>query len=240
MPKLSVNVDHIATLREARKTTEPDPVHAAVLAELAGAEGITVHLRGDRRHIQERDVRLLRSVCKTRMDLEMAATPEMVRIACDVRPEIVTLVPERADEVTTEGGLDVAIDSDLLKETISTLQEAGMTVSLFLDPNVEQIKMGHRLGADAMEINTGRYAETRDPAARAIELEKVANCCKLVAKLGLQVLAGHGLDYLNVIPIASIPEVEELNIGHSIIARAALVGMDRAVAEMTALCEGGR
>jgi len=240
MPSLSVNLDHIATIREVRKADQPDPVQAAVLAELGGAEGITVHLRGDRRHIQERDVRLLRSVCKTRLNLQVVATPEMVRIACEVRPDVVTLIPERTDELTTEGGLDMAVDSDLLKETISNLQEAGITVSLFLDPGVDQIKMAHRLGANAMEINTARYAETRNETARREELEKVANCCKLVAKLGVKAVAGHGLDYLNVRQVAALPEVHEMNIGHSIVARAVLVGMERAVGEMAILCDSGR
>ena len=237
MTHLSVNVDHIATLREARKAVEPDPVQAAMLAEMAGAQGVTIHLRGDRRHIQERDVRLIREICKTQMDLELAATPEMVRLACEVRPDLVTLVPERTDEVTTQGGLDMAVEAELLKETISNLQEAGIMVSLFVDPSMEAIKQGHRLGANAMEINTGRYAEVRDEQSRQIELDKVAGCCKLLAKLGLRVLAGHGLDYQNVGPIAGIPEVEELNIGHSIIARASLVGMERAVGEMLDLLQ---
>lgn len=237
MTQLSVNVDHIATLREARKAAEPDPVQAAMLAELGGAQGITVHIRSDRRHIQERDVRLLREICKTRLDVELAATPEMVRLACEIRPDLVTLVPERPDEVTTEGGLDMSVEAELLKETISNLQEAGIMVSLFVDPSVEAIKQGHRLGANAMEINTGLYSEVRDERSRQVELDKVAGCCKLLAKLGLKVLAGHGLDYQNVVPIAQIPEVEELNIGHSIIARASLVGMERAVGEMLDLLQ---
>lgn len=240
MPRLSLNIDHFATLREARKGSDPDPVQAAVLAELAGAEGITLHLRGDRRHVQERDLRMLRSVCTSRLDLEIAATPEMQRLACEVRPDLVTLVPERPDELTTEGGLDVAVEADLLRETIQNLQEAGIRVSLFVDPSADVIKQGHRLGADAMEINTGRYCEVRDEEARRQELEKVSTCCRLVAKLGLQVLAGHGLDYRNIGPIAAIPEVEELNIGHSIVARASLVGVDRAIREMITLLREAR
>jgi len=239
MTKLSVNVDHIATLREARKGVEPDPVHAAVLAELAGAQGITVHLRADRRHVQERDVRLLRAVCQTRLDLEMAATPEMVRIASDVRPDIVTLVPERQEEVTTEGGLDLSMEAETVRNATTEMHEAGIVVSLFIDPDPEQIRAGHRAGADGMEINTARYTEVRDEVSRSRELEKVLASAKLIAKLGMRVYAGHGLNYSNVGPIARIPDVEELNIGHSIVSRASLVGMERAVREMVALIDRG-
>jgi pyridoxine 5-phosphate synthase len=238
MLKLSVNVDHVATLREARKGIEPDPVHAAVLAELGGAQGITVHLRADRRHIQERDVRLLRAVCQTRLDLEMAATPEMVRIASDVRPDVVTLVPERQEEITTEGGLDLGLETESVRSAITELHEAGILVSLFVDPDPEQIRAGHRLDADGMEINTARYCEVRDELGRGRELEKVVAASKLVSKLGMRLYAGHGLGYRNVRPVARIPEMAELNIGHSILARAALVGMERAVREMVALIEG--
>jgi len=237
MVKLSVNVDHIATLREARKGTEPDPVHAAILAEMGGAQGITVHLRADRRHVQERDVRLLRAVCQTRLDLEMAASPEMVRIASDVRPDVVTLVPERQEEITTEGGLDLSLESESVRAAIAELHEAGIVVSLFVDPDPEQIRSGHRLDADGMEINTARYCEVRDEPGRAREIEKVLAAAKLISKLGMRVFAGHGLNYRNVRPVARIPEMEELNIGHSIVSRASLVGMERAVREMADLLE---
>jgi pyridoxine 5-phosphate synthase len=232
--RLAVNIDHIATIREARKTNEPQPVAAAVIAELAGAEGITVHLRGDRRHINERDVELLRQVVRTKLNVEMAATPEMIRLALQLKPDQVTLVPERPQEVTTEGGLDVARQSAGVGEAVRRLREGNIRVSIFIDPDPEQVQRSKQAGADAIEINTGAYCEAA-PGDRADHLAQVADAAMLASQHGLEVLAGHGLDYFNVRPIVGIKQIVELNIGHSIVARAALVGLDRAVREMTAL-----
>ncbi len=233
--KLGVNIDHIATIREARKGTEPDPVAAAFYAENAGADGITVHLRGDRRHIQDRDVRLLREVIKTRLNVEMAATTEMVKLIISIKPDTVTLVPERREEVTTEGGLDVALNTSQLSRSVSTLQDAGIAVSLFVDPDLDQIKASQKVGANKVELNTGKFADARTPELLYSEWEKVRNGAQLAKRLGFQVFAGHGLNYRNVTRIVAIEEIEELNIGHNIIARAALVGLDKAVREMKAL-----
>jgi len=230
--RLGVNVDHIATLREARKSSEPDPLAAALLAEMAGADGITVHLRGDRRHIQERDVELLKRTVKTRLNLEMAANPAMVTIASTHKPDHVTLVPERREEVTTEGGLDVLLNQNLIRKTVVDLKEAAITVSIFVDPDFDQIKTISKLGVGLIEINTAKYAEAGREDQAVAEAEKIAQVARAAAKLGLRVLAGHGLDYRNVRRIVAIPEIEELNIGHSIVARAALVGITRAVGEM--------
>jgi pyridoxine 5-phosphate synthase len=232
MIRLGVNIDHVATVRQARRTTEPDPVQAAVLAELGGASGITVHLRADRRHIQDRDVELLRQVVKTRLNIELAATQEMLRIALTVKPDQITLVPERREEVTTEGGLDVVLNSVQLKPTVKTLQESGIQVSLFVDPDLEQVKESHKLDARAIEINTAAYADARDDRAREAALRRVLDAARLGKKLGLGVHAGHGLTYDNVGGVAALPEITELNIGHNIVARALLVGMERAVREM--------
>jgi pyridoxine 5-phosphate synthase len=236
--KLGVNVDHVATIRQARGTTEPDPVTAAALAELAGADSITVHLREDRRHIQDRDVELLRRTVQTRLNLEMAATDEMVAIALKIRPDSATLVPERRAELTTEGGLDVAGQRRALKQPIERLRQAGIVVSLFVDPDLEQIKAVHRLGADTIEIHTGTYCDA-PPAARRGELAKIAEAVRAARKLGLGVNAGHGLNYRNVQEVAALGGIEEFNIGHSIVSRAVLVGMERAVREMVALLGGG-
>jgi pyridoxine 5-phosphate synthase len=235
VPRLSVNIDHIATIRQARRGSEPDPVAAAVLAELAGAEGIIVHLREDRRHVQDRDLRLLRETVQTKLNLEMAATEEMQRIALEVKPEITTLVPEKREELTTEGGLEVALRTDFMKSYISRLQQGGIVVSLFIDPDDNQIAAARKSGADWVEIHTGAYANAKTEKDRGREFEKIIEAAKLAGSLGLRVGAGHGLNYVNVRKIARIPEVEELNIGHSIISRAALVGMERAVREMKAL-----
>jgi pyridoxine 5-phosphate synthase len=232
MPRLGVNIDHVATVRQARRAAEPDPVHAAVLAELGGADGITVHLRSDRRHIQDRDVEILRQVVKTRLNLEMAATQEMLKVALTIKPDQVTLVPERREELTTEGGLDVVLNSVQLKPTIKMLEEGGIHVSLFVDPDLEQVKESHRIDARAVEINTAAYADARDPRSRDAALRKVVDAARLGIKLGLGVHAGHGLTYQNVGPIGRVPEMAELNIGHSIVARALMVGMERAVREM--------
>jgi pyridoxine 5-phosphate synthase len=235
MVKLGVNIDHVATVRQARRASEPDPIHAAVLAELGGADGITVHLRGDRRHIQDRDVELLRQVVKTRLNLEMAATQEMVKAALTIKPDQVTLVPERREELTTEGGLDVVLNSVHLKPVVKMLEDGGIRVSLFVDPDLEQVKECHRIGAPAIEINTAAYADARDDRARDAALRKVADAARFGGKLGLLIFAGHGLTYANAARVAAIPEMAELNIGHNIVARALLVGMERAVREMAAV-----
>ncbi|MDA8100571.1 MAG: pyridoxine 5'-phosphate synthase [Nitrospiraceae bacterium] len=235
MPRLSVNIDHIATIRQARRGTEPDPVTAAALAELAGAEGIIAHLREDRRHVQDRDLRLLRQTVQTRLNLEMAATEEMQRIALEVKPDIVTLVPEKREELTTEGGLEVVTRLETLQPFIGRVQGAGIPVSLFIDSDEQQIAAAKKSGALLVEIHTGAYANARTEKARDEEFEKILAAARLAASLGLRVGAGHGLNYANVQRIARIEEVEELNIGHSIISRAALVGIDRAVQDMIAL-----
>lgn len=232
--RLAVNIDHIATLREARKGHEPDPVAAAVLAEMAGAEGITVHLRGDRRHIQDRDVELLQKTVATRLNVEMAASEEMASIAATIKPYQVTLVPERPQELTTEGGLDVVAYAADVKAFITRMHGAGIKVSLFVDPEVVQVEKARAVGADAIEINTGRYAEATGVQAGR-ELERIREAAQAGAQEGIEVLAGHGLNYVNVIPIAAISEIVELNIGHSIVSRASLAGMDRAVRDMVAL-----
>jgi len=235
LPRLSVNVDHIATLRQARQGTEPDPVAAALLAELAGAEGIIAHLREDRRHVQDRDLRLLRQTVQTKLNMEMAATDEMQRIALEVKPEITTLVPEKREELTTEGGLEVASRIAFFTEYVGRIKQGNISVSLFVDPDDQQIAASKKSGADWVEIHTGTYANARTDRDRAREFDKIVEAAKLAASLGLRVGAGHGLNYVNVKPIARIPEVEELNIGHSIISRASLVGLERAVREMIAL-----
>lgn len=232
MARLHVNIDHVATVRQARKHVYPDPIAAAVLAELAGAVGITVHLRGDRRHIQERDLKLLRETVQTKLNVEMATTADMTRLALQYKPDIVTFVPERPDEVTTEGGLEVSFNRDAVAKQVGLLKEADIAVSLFIDPDLDQIRAAHKVDADLIEINTAKYTEARDPADAAKELEKIVNAAKSAAKLGMGVAAGHGLNYVNVKPVAAIPEIEEFNIGHAIIARAVLVGLDRAVREM--------
>ena len=237
--RLGVNIDHVASVRQARRAAEPDPVHAAVLAELGGADGITVHLRGDRRHIQDRDVEILRQIVKTSLNLEMAATQEMGRIALTVKPDQVTFVPERREEITTEGGLDVVLNSVQLRPMVRMLREGGIRVSLFVDPDLEQVKETHRTDADALELNTASYAEARDARSRESALRKLVDAARLGRKLGLDIHAGHGLTYQNVTAIGGIAEISELNIGHSIVARAVLVGMERAVREMVDAMRGG-
>jgi len=231
MPTLGVNVDHIATVREARKGKEPDPIIAAMMAEQGGADGIVVHLREDRRHIQDRDLRLLRETVQTKLDLEMAGTFEMAKIACAILPEMVTLVPEKREELTTEGGLNLLSLRSDLKKIISQIKEAGISVSVFIEPSEAQIKEAHALKADTIEIHTGHYANSSGKIQENA-LKQIVRAAKFAASLGLFVNAGHGLNYLNVGPIARIPKMKELNIGHSIIARATLVGMERAVREM--------
>ena len=232
--KLGLNIDHIATIRQARRAREPEPVTAALIAELAGAEGITVHLRGDRRHIQDRDVELLRQVIATRLNIEMAATRAMVDAACRVKPDQVTLVPERPDEVTTTGGLDVVQHEGAVRDAVAACRAAGIRVSIFVDAVPEQVDASRAAAADAIEINTGPYAEATE-RARDVHLARVALAAAKAAEAGLEVLAGHGLNYVNVTPIVRLPHIVELNIGHAIIARAVLVGLERAVREMVAL-----
>ena len=238
MAKLGVNVDHIATIRQARGITEPDPVMAAAIAELAGADGITVHLREDRRHIQDRDVEILRKTVKTRLNLEMALTDEMVMIALKTLPDSVTLVPEGRHELTTEGGLDVSLLQSTLKEKIALFKQAGIVVSLFIEPDIDQIKASHRVGADFIEIHTGTYCEARSEADQLQQLQRIEIAISAARKLGLRINAGHGLDYRNIGPVVALGSIEEFNIGHSIVARAALVGMERAVREMLQLLKG--
>ena len=235
MAKLGVNVDHVATVRQARGTNEPDPVTAAALAELAGAQGITVHLREDRRHIQDRDVEILRQTVQSRLNLEMAATDEMVALALRLRPDCVTLVPEKRQELTTEGGLDVLGQVDHLRPRIAALQAIGIVVSLFVDPVQGQIEAASRVGSNFIEIHTGSYCEAGNAESRAIELEKIAEAIRVGQQCGLGVNAGHGLNYRNITPIVALGGIEEYNIGHSIVSRAVLVGMERAVREMVEL-----
>jgi pyridoxine 5-phosphate synthase len=238
--RLAVNIDHIATIREARKSDEPDPVAAAVLCELAGAQGITVHLRGDRRHIQDRDVELLRRTVSTHLNIEMAASPEMVRVAQTVKPHQVTLVPERRDELTTEGGLDVVLHAGNLEKIVRQLVESGIDVSIFVDPDLEQIRQCQKIRAPKIEINTGKFTEGWIRGSWTGEIEKINVAAKAARKMGLVVLAGHGLNYRNIDAITVNEDIEELNIGHSIIARAALVGLEAAVREMIHLMRNPR
>ena len=235
MPRLSVNVDHVATVRQARGGKNPDPVTAALLAELAGADGIIVHLREDRRHIQDRDVEILRRVVKTKLNLEMANTEEIVGIALRVKPDMVCIVPERRQELTTEGGLDVIAQQKALKRNIARLKKAGIRVSLFIDADPVQVKASRAVGADFVEIHTGKYSDAPDEESQKMEFQHIARAIAQAHKLGLRVNIGHGLDYQNVDPFTAIPQIEDYSIGHSIMARAVLVGLDRAVREMKEL-----
>ena len=229
--RLGVIIDHVATVRQARQVREPEPVTAALLAELAGADGITVHLRGDRRHIQERDLDLLKEVLSVKLNIEMAATREMVANARRVTPAQVTLVPEHPNELTTTGGLDVVRHADSLKTIVTRLHEVGIQVSLFIDADLKQVRKARAIGAKAIEINTGPYADSSEDDQRKY-LAKVDSAARRAKRQRLEVLAGHGLTYLNIEPIASIEEIVEVNIGHSLVARAVLVGMEQAVREM--------
>ncbi len=240
MADLCINVDHVATIRQARGGVEPDPVAAAVLVELAGADGIVVHLREDRRHIQDRDVKLLRQLVQTRLTLEMAATEEMLKIASEIKPDIVTLVPEKREEITTEGGLDVVSLESHIAEAIEFLHKASIPVSLFVDPEQEQIEASKRVGAECIEIHTGRYAEASSPEQEDYEYEQIAEMARIGSDLGLRVHAGHGLNYQNTARLAALPEIVEFSIGHSIISRAVMVGMEQAVKEMLSLVKKGR
>ncbi len=235
MPGLAVNVDHIATLREARKIDIPDPVIAAAIVELAGADGVVVHLREDRRHIQDRDVRLLRETVKTKLILEMAATSAMVATAVEIKPDVVTLVPEKREELTTEGGLDLHLHKDAVSDAVQVLQKAEIPVSIFVDPDLDHIKLAHRTNANFVEIHTGTFCDAVTQKERSECFEKIVNSAKLAHKLKLGVNAGHGLGYQTVKAFKGLSEIDEFSIGHSIIARAVLVGLDRAVREMIAL-----
>ncbi len=235
MHRLSVNVDHVATLRQARRGKEPDPVTAASICELAGADGIIVHLREDRRHIQDRDLRILRDTVKTKLNLEMAAVPEMIEIALEVKPDMATLVPERREELTTEGGLEVNLNKESLRRVIERLREGQICVSLFIDPILNQIKAAHEIGADYIEIHTGRFCEARTEKDQEGELNRILDAVILAFQLKLGINAGHGLDYQNVRKLVPIKEIEEFSIGYSIITRALLVGLERAVRDMASL-----
>ncbi len=238
MLTLGVNIDHVATIRQARRTVEPDPVSAAVLAELAGADGITVHLREDRRHIQDRDVKLLRQIVLTHLNLEMAPTEEMIQLALEIQPDYVTLVPEKREEVTTEGGLDIISNFHRLCGVVDRLQSAGIPVSWFIDADVAQIEAAAKTEAIFIELHTGKYAEAKQEKSQKEELAILDRGCEQARSLGLRVNAGHGLTYWNVYPVASISGMEELNIGHTIISRAVLVGIERAVREMKIAMRG--
>lgn len=235
--KLAVNVDHFATIREARQSNEPEPVLAALLAEQAGAEGIVCHIRGDRRHIKERDLELFRETIKTKLNIEMAATEEMKKIALDIQPEIVSLVPERPEELTTEGGLNVISNEKELGPHIKELRNSGIKVSIFVDPDLKQIETCKKLGVDLIEINTGKYADLKPGEERLKALDEIKKAAEHGHSLGLEIHAGHGLDYKNALPVAAIPEITEFSIGFSIVARSAIVGIESAVKEMVALIE---
>lgn len=235
MPRLGVNIDHVATIRQARRTVEPDPVWAAALAELGGADGITIHLREDRRHIQDRDLRVLRETVRVKLNLEMAVSDEITRIALDVRPDQCTLVPEKREEVTTEGGLDVLRNRDRVKSCVDKLLAAGIEVSLFIDPDARQIEASRELGAQAVELHTGRYADASPGDPQQKELAALISAGKAARQHDLLLHMGHGLTYHNVTAVAQIEGLSELNIGHSIVSRAVMVGMERAVREMKEL-----
>jgi pyridoxine 5-phosphate synthase len=238
MVGLSVNVDHIATIRQARRGEVPDPVTAATIAELAGADGIIVHLREDRRHIQDRDLKILRETVKIKLNMEMAAVEEIIRIALEIKPDMVTLVPEKREELTTEGGLEVNLRKEELKEVVKIIQDSGIMVSLFVDPDPDQVKASYKIGADCVEIHTGAFCDARKLKEKEKEFQRIEDAVKIASKLKLKVHAGHGIDYISIKKLATIQEIEEFSIGHSIIARAVLVGLDRAVREMAALING--
>ena len=235
MPGLAVNVDHVATLREARRINIPDPVTAAAIVELAGADGVVVHLREDRRHIQDRDVRLIRETITTKLILEMAASSEMIAIALEIKPNLVTLVPEKREELTTEGGLDLHVHKNVVSDAVQTLHKGGIPVSIFVDPDLDQIKLAHRIVANCVEIHTGTFCDAETPRKRSEAFEKIVNSVKLAQKLNLGVNAGHGLGYQTIKAFKGLSGIDEFSIGHSIIARAVFVGLDRAVREMIAL-----
>jgi pyridoxine 5-phosphate synthase len=235
MARLGVNIDHVATLRQARGGTDPDPLAAAVLVELAGADGLVVHLREDRRHIQDRDLHLLREVSRTKLDLEMAADVDMAKIALSIKPDLVTLVPEKRQELTTEGGLDVVGERERIQHIVNLLRNGGIPVCVFIDPDLNQIKAAHKIAVDFVELHTGRYANATRSKEADTEFDAIGLAAKLAYKLGIGVNAGHGLNYRNIRRLTHIPEIVEYNIGHSIIARAVLVGLVQAVKEMKTL-----
>jgi pyridoxine 5-phosphate synthase len=235
MAGLVVNVDHVATLREARKTTYPDPVAAAALVELAGADGVVIHLREDRRHVKDRDVHIIRQTAQTKLILAMTATKEMVAMALEIRPDLVTLVPEKRAELTTEGGLDLVVHRDHIEDTIRSLHQGGIAVSLSVGPDSDQIKMARRMDADKVEIYTGTFCDAETPEQREEAFQQIVNSAKMASKLKMGVNAGHGLGYKTIKDFQGVREIDEFSIGHSIIARAVMVGMDRAVREMVAL-----
>lgn len=237
MPRLSVNIDHVATLRQARRGKEPDPVAAAALAELAGADGIIVHLREDRRHIQDRDLEILRKTVKTRLNLEMANTEEMIRIALRIKPDLVTFVPEKRQELTTEGGLDASGNRAGLRQNIARLKKEGIPSSLFVDADPVQIRASRAVGAGYVEIHTGKYADEHDEEKRNREFQRIVRAIRQALRLKLRVNIGHGLNYQNVLPFREVSGIEDYSIGHSIISRAVLVGLDRAVREMKVLIQ---
>ncbi|PID71510.1 MAG: pyridoxine 5'-phosphate synthase [Desulfobulbus propionicus] len=235
MPQLAINVDHVATVRQARGTNEPDPVIAAGICELAGADGIVIHLREDRRHIQDRDVRILRETIKTKMNLEMAIVGEIIDIALDIKPDMITLVPEKRKELTTEGGLDVIGNFKKVKKTVNKMFKAGIPVSLFIDPDAEQIEASVEAGATFVELHTGRYCDAQTEEEQESEFRLIEQAAELAFESGLRVNAGHGLDYITTAAIAAIPTIDELSIGHAVISRAVMVGLDQAVREMCAI-----
>jgi len=235
MAGLAVNVDHVATLREARKSTYPDPVAAAIQVELAGADGVVVHLREDRRHIQDRDLRIVRKVVQSKLILEMAITSEMVGIALDVQPDLVTLVPEKREELSTEGGLDLVFNKDAVAETVATLQDSGIPVSIFIDPNPDQVKVAHQINATMVEIHTGIFCDAKTDKRREQAFSDIVDAAKLAHKLRMGVNAGHGICYHTIKAFKGLHEIDEFSIGHSIVSKAVLVGMEKAVKEMLAL-----
>lgn len=238
--RLCINIDHIATLRQARRESEPDPVTAAGICELAGAEGIVCHLREDRRHINDRDLRLLKEVVKTKLDLEMAATSEMIKIACLIKPEMATLVPEKREEITTEGGLNIAASKEKIMNAIKSINEAGVKVSVFIDPQPENVDLALEAGADMIEIHTGQYANAKEISDKILEAEKIRQIARMAKELGMGVNAGHGLNYLNIVPIANIEDIDEVSIGHSIISRAVFTGLHKAVEDMLVILRRAR
>jgi pyridoxine 5-phosphate synthase len=238
--RLCINIDHIATLRQARKENEPDPVTAAGICEMAGAEGIVCHLREDRRHINDRDLRLLKEIVKTKLDLEMAATDEMVKIACEVKPEMVTLVPEKREEITTEGGLNISAAKNRISDAVDAIKEAGVKVSVFVEPQPENVDLALEIGADMIEIHTGRYANIKELTEKVIEVEKIRLVARLAKELEIGVNAGHGLNYFNIIPIANMEDIDEVSIGHSIISRAVFTGLHEAVEDMLKIIRRAR
>ena len=238
--RLCINIDHIATLRQARRESEPDPVTAAGICELAGAEGIVCHLREDRRHINDRDLRLLKEVVKTKLDLEMAATGEMIKIACLIKPEMATLVPEKREEITTEGGLNIAASKEKIMNAVKSINEAGVKVSVFIDPQPENVDLALETGADMIEIHTGQYANAKEISDKILEVEKIRQIARMAKELGMGVNAGHGLNYLNIVPIANIEDIDEVSIGHSIISRAVFTGLHKAVEDMLVILRRAR